>query len=258
MKLLRYILLGLAAYLVFILLLFPASLVVDRLNLKPISLTGLEGPLWNGSVAKVITPNTSLPTGPDSFLVEDVHWRLAPAKLLSGAAGVSINFSAYGGEGSAVVAQMYNGDTVLTDLVYQGTGKSLSILLDPFVKIGGNLTLEVSKLLLKQKILRSLRGSVQWTNATIEVPVQTTLGTVSLEIKPEGEQHLAKISTNGGDLEIKGKVTLEANGNFQADITIKSKPDTPVEVVDMLRGITRPSSDGRFRIRRNGNINRLM
>ena len=54
-----------------------------------------------------------------------------------------------------------------------------------------------------------------------------------------------------------GKVDVEKNGNFQTDITIKPSPAAPRELTDMLRGMARPSSDGSFRIRRNGNVNRL-
>ncbi len=258
MKMLGYIALGLVSYLVFMLLLFPAAPVIDRIPLAPVSLTGVSGQLWSGDVARVEVPNDSLPTGPDTFELENISWRLAPMKLLTGAGAANVSFEAYGGTGEGLLAQGFSGGMSVEEFIYESSGKSLSVLLEPFVKIGGVLNLKIVEMQMINRQPQSLEATITWKNATLEEPLITKLGEVELNIKPSGEKHIATISSSGGQLDISGKADVEKNGDFKSDITIKPQKGAPQVVTDMLRGIARPSSDGSYKLRRSGNINRLM
>ncbi len=257
MRIIGYILLGLVSYLVFMVLLFPASPVIKRLQTAPLVLNGVSGPLWNGEVAQVVTPNTLMPTGPDDFLLENISWRLAPQKLLSGAGAANIAFSAYGGSGKGLVSRQLDGDTTISGLYYSSNGESLNVLFDPLLKIAGELKLNVAEAVVKNQLLESLDGDLEWNNAVLDVPVVAKLGNLKLTVKPRDEDHIAEITSTGGDLELSGSVDLKKDGNFKTDITIVPRPSASVVLTDMLRGLARPNSDGSFRLRRNGNINRL-
>lgn len=258
MKILGYIGLGLLSYLIFMVLLFPAAPVVDRISLAPVSLNGVSGPLWSGDVATVEVPNDSLPTGPDKFALENVSWRVAPLKLLTGAGAAHIDFEAYGGTGSGLVAQGFSGDMLVEDFTYESNGKSLSVLLEPFAKIGGVFNISIAKLQIVNNQPQSLHATITWKNASLLEPLIAKLGDVELLIKPEGEKHVVSLISNGGELDISGSADIEKNGDFKSDIVIKPNQGAPQVVVDMLRGIARPTSDGAYKIRRTGNINRLM
>ncbi len=257
-KLLLYLSLGLIAYLLFMVVRFPAAPVISRFDLSPITLTGVTGPLWNGHVTSILAPNDSLPTGPDTFLLEDVSWRLAPAHLLKGSGAVDISFDAYGGHGDALVAQSAGGSTSISGFHYESDGNSLSVLLEPFAKIGGKLIIDVNDLQLENQLLESLDSKILWENATLIEPTPAKLGDVIVVIVPNADKHTATITATGGDLEINGSIDVELNGNFKSDITIKPSPGAPRELTDMLRGLSRPASDGSFRLRRSGNANRMM
>ena len=258
MKILGYIGLGLIAYLFFVVLLFPAAPVVDRMPLAPISVTGVNGPLWSGDVASVEVPNDSLPTGPDTFELENVSWRVAPLKLLTGAGAATIGFEAYGGNGGGLLGQGLSGDMFIEDFTYESDGKSLSVLLEPFAKIEGVLTITIAEMNVINRQPQSLEATVTWKNASLVEPLITKLGDIALTIKPDGAKHVAKITSDGGHLDIAGSAIIEKNGDFKSDIVFKPTQGAPQVVVDMLRGIARPSSDGSYKIRRTGNINRLM
>lgn len=258
MKILGYIGLGLLSYLFFMMLLFPAAPVVDRIALGPVSLVGVSGPLWSGNVATVEVPNDSLPTGPDTFEVENISWQIAPLKLLTGAGAAKIDFEAYGGKGHGLVAQGFSGDMFVEDFTYEADGKSLSVFLEPFAKIGGVLNVTIERMQMVNHQPQSLEAIVTWKNASLIEPLLTKLGDVEVLIKPEGEKHIANISSNGGQLDISGTADIDKNGDFKSDITIKPNQGAPQVVVDMLRGIARPTSGGAYKIRRTGNINRLM
>ena len=258
MKILGYIALGLLSYVAFMVLLFPAAPVVDRIPLAPVVLSGVSGPLWSGDVASVEIPNDSLPTGPDNFELENVSWRLAPLKLLTGAGAAKIDFEAYGGAGEGLVAQGFSGDMSIEDFIYEADGKDLSVLLEPFAKVGGTLSINVADMQVVNRQPQSLEATIIWKNATLEEPLISKLGEVELTIKPDGEKHVANISSSGGQLDISGSANIEKNGDFKSDILIKPNKGAPQVVVDFLRGIARPTSNGSYKIRRTGNINRLM
>lgn len=257
-KFLLYTLLALLAYLIFMVVRFPAAPVVSRLELRPLVVSGVSGPLWKGNVAAVEAPNDALPTGPDTFLLEDVSWQLAPMALLSGKGAANIRFYAYGGTGEGQVAQGLAGDTVVSDFSYVSNGRSLNILLEPLASISGEFSLQVDELILENQLLNTMQGRVVWQNAGLLEPTPAKLGNVSIDIRPEGDSHIAAVSATGGDLEIDGTVDVEKNGNYKTDITIRPKPGAPRELTDMLRALGRPASDGSFRVRRSGNANRMM
>jgi len=258
MKFLRYLLLGIIAYGFFMMLLFPVSMVVNRFNVDPIKLSSVTGMIWSGNVEQLEVPNTSLPTGPDIFLIEDINWKLAPSELLKGGAAVAIDFKAYGGAGSGTVSQLFSGNQALKDFAYTVSGEGISALLDPFIKIAGDLNLTVKELIVKNQLLDTLQARLQWKGATLEIPTFAKLGNISVDIKPDDQKHILKIISTGGDILITGEVEMEKNGAFKSDILIKTTANTPVALSDMLRTIARPASDGSYRIRRSGNINRLM
>lgn len=258
MKILGYIGLGLISYLLFMVLLFPAAPVVDRLSLAPASLSGVSGPLWSGSVDTVEIPNDTLPTGPDYFELNNVAWRVAPLMLLQGAGATNIDFEAYGGSGGGLVAQSFTGNTFVEDFNYESDGQSLSVLLEPFAKIGGTFTINVAEMQMVNQKPQSLDATIIWKNASLIEPLITKLGDVALTIKPDGEKHVANISSSGGQLDITGTVDIEKNGDYKSNIVIRPNQGAPQVVVDMLRGIARPTSDGAYKIRKTGNINRLM
>ncbi len=258
MKFFRYLLLGIISYVVFMLLLFPASAVVDRIKLEPLNLTNITGPLWNGKIEKIEFPNTALPTGPDIILIENISWQPIPVALLKGAGAMQIDFSAYGGLGSGQVEQRANGNQAITEFNYKGKGEGISVLLDPFVKLDGDFILDVKELVLEKQLLKTMEAELLWNNAVLQIPTFAKLGSVVLKVNPKGAIHIADVSSEGGDLEIKGRIEIEKNGSFKSDITIETNPETPVALTDILRGIARPSSNGNFRIRRSGNVNKLM
>lgn len=258
MRILGYLSLGLLAYVVFVLVLFPASIVVKRLPLGPVSISGVEGPLWGGTASVVQIPNESLPTGPDMFSIEDISWRLAPLQLLAGAGATTVSFSAYGGEGSGLLSQSVTGTLAVEDFHYSGTGNGLSELLEPLAKIGGSLKLSINSMEVVKQNPQSLDATLQWEKAMLLEPMPASLGLLNISIAPDGERHVADITATGGDFTITGSVDIDKNGDYKSDIVIKPQASAPREVTDMLQRVARRSSDGSYRIRQSGNINRMM
>lgn len=258
-RVIKFSLIGLLAYVLFLLLRFPASAVVSRVDTRPAVLSGISGSVFNGEVDTITMPNNALPTGPEQFLIENVGWRFSPTKLFSGAGGASISFDAYNGHGEGQVAQTFSGASQVSDFRYVTDADGINVLLDPLAEVAGQLAIDVADLTLRNQLLESFTGMIEWRGTQILRPVPARLGTVEISIEPdEAESHVATVAASGGELTISGTVRVALNGDFSTDLLIQPDPSASRELTDMLRAMARPSSDGSFRVRRNGNFKRMM
>lgn len=257
MRLFRLLLLCLLVYAGTIIWMLPAAPVVDRIKpmLNPLELAGVEGRVLKGSIASAFYDDGILPVE-----LQNVTWKLAPQKLFSGAAGVDFTFDAYGGAGKGQVAQRYNGDTTLTDVTFSGPAEELEALLPlPVAKFSGNLNVDIASVEIRNQLLSTFRGQVSWADAILEQPIRAALGKIDLDVKPVDDlTHRGFITAVGGELGVEGTVDMKQNGDFKADITVTPTADAAPELLSALRGLGRPDASGRFRIRQNGNVNRLM
>ena len=256
---LKFSLIGVLAYVLFLALRFPASSVVSRFDTRPATLSGVSGSVFHGEVDSITLPNNSLPTGPDQFLVENVSWRAAPTALLRGSGAANISFDAYNGHGEGLVAQTFTGTSEVRDFRFVTDAEGVNVLLDPLAEVLGQFAIDITDLSLRNQLLDAFSGNIEWRGAQIVRPVPAKLGTVTIQVEPdEPQSHVATINASGGDLTISGTVKVALNGDFNADVLIEPTNNAPRELTDMLRAMARPSSDGSFRVRRNGNFKRMM
>lgn len=257
MRVIRLLLLGMLVYVGTIAWLFPAAPVAERFApmLQPLVLNNVSGSLLNGAVGEVSYDDGVIPLN-----LSNVSWRLVAQKLFTGAAGVSFSFDAYGGGGNGVAAQRWNGDLDLTDFDFSGPAKGLEALLPlPIAAFSGQLDAGIELLEIRDQLLKTVRGTVDWKQALLEQPVRANLGDIALDIKPVDENsHRGFLVAKGGDLSIDGTVDLALNGDYRTDITITPASSASPELLNSLRSLARPDPAGRFRIRQNGNVNRLM
>src|SRR3954468_16935037 len=71
--------LGIAAYLLFLALLAPASIVMAKADLPPgVSLADVQGTLWNGSARATVRQGSA------SLAIDRVEWHFVPSQLFTG------------------------------------------------------------------------------------------------------------------------------------------------------------------------------
>ena len=257
MRILWLVLLGLLSYVVGVLVFFPAAPVVERIKpqLAPIALEGVSGKLYSGQIDSVRSMDDLLP-----LEFSNVGWTLAPTTLLTASAGARFRFEGYGGEGQGLAARRYNGEIRISDFAFNAQAKALEPLLPvPIASFNGELTGEIEAITLVDQLLERFEGTLIWSNAQLESPVPTALGTLQVQITPDGEQaHRITLDASGGDVAMDGTVMLSLNGDFSADIMFTPAANAPAGVVNGVRQIGRPDAEGRVRFVREGNVNRLM
>jgi len=257
MRFITLCVLGLASYLIAMVVLFPVAPVVDRIRpqLGPVALTGVHGKLYKGVIDEVRSTDDLLPL---SF--QNVGWVLAPKTLLRGAAGAQISFNGYGGSGKGLVARAWDGSIAVTDFDITAQAKELEPLLPvPIASFSGELVGDFDLISIVNNLLQSVDGTLTWSNAALQTPVPTALGEVVVVIESQEQQsHVVTLNATGGDITMDGSVTLTQSGDFAADVLFTPTPSASPDVLNGLRQMGRADEQGRVRFQRQGNVNRLM
>ena len=123
----------------------------------------------------------------------------------------------------------------------------------------GELIGNIQKVSLVDNLLAEAQGHLTWKNAALQTPIPTSLGTVEVDIKPQGENaHVVTVKAAGGDVAMDGTVTLSLNGDFNANVLFTPAQSASAAVRNGLRQMGRADAQGRVRFQRTGNVNRLM
>lgn len=258
MRVVRLCLLGLLAYVVSMLVLFPLSPIIDRIEpqIAPVKLVGVNGKIFKGQIDSVLYQDDLLP-----LQVSDVNWSLAPGALLKGT-GANISFIGYGGGGQGQVLRKWNGNLAVSDFTFDAVAKEFEPLLPipGLATFTGNLSGDINDLILENQLLATFIGNIKWQDASISSAFfSANLGNLDIDVDPSGDkQHRAEISAKGGEIELEGSVDMTQNGDFDADILITPASTASSELLQQLRQFTRPESGGRYRYAQKGNIHRLM
>jgi len=256
MRIVQLALLALIAFVITVIVRFPAAPVLSRLQpqLGPIALEGIDGPLIGGQIARVRSTDDLLP-----LEFTDVGWSLAPLRLFRGL-GADVDFEGYGGAGEGEVTRSWNGRVFIDDLQFEADAKALEALLPvPLASFSGRLDGDVETIVLENESLTRFNGRLSWTDALLETPLRASVGTLDIVVEPDdNETHTATLSATGGDVAVDGTVTLALNGDFNADVLLTPAADAPPDLLAALSRMARPESGGRFRWQQNGNVNRLM
>jgi len=259
MRVVRLILLGLLAFVVTIVWLFPAAPLIEKIkpNIKPVELAGVSGQLFNGQVASVEYADDLLP-----LEFQDVTWKFAAGALLKGGAGANFTFKGYGGGGDGQVSQQWNGDIRVSDIVFSAESKELEVLLPgPVAEFTGEITGQFDKVVLANQLLQSVSGQLNWGEAIIVTrlygpEITANLGQLDIDIAPEqNAAHTVPITSAGGDLAVDGKVVVASNGDYQTNMLLTPSAKAPQELVRVLQQLTQPAGGGLFKIEHNGNMN---
>jgi len=254
MRVIGLCLLCILAFVVSIVVLFPASYVTERIkkDIVPIALSNVEGKLYNGKVGLLENKDDLLP-----LEFQNVSWKLAPSTIPTGG-GVKVKFDGYGGGGEGLVKRAWNGDMSVTNLNFSAKTPEFDSFPLPFASLKGDMTGKVQSLQLKNQLLTEFVGQVFWNDAELALPVVMRLGKVELDVKPEGENtHIANIKARGGQVDADGKVTLSLAGDFNADVVLTPTSSATPDVASTLSQFARRDAQGRYRWVQRGTVNRL-
>ena len=241
---------GILAYLLFCLILTPASLWLKLVSLPAsVQLGPVSGTLWSGQIQGVQQGAWYLP---------QLSWQLQLSSLWRGQLGLLLS----GGELKdqdqpylKLQAKLSPGAVTVTQSVLRlpMAGLMSQLQLPMPVDASGELVLNLQQLTLGQPYCNALSGNASWQQARFKSPI----GWLDLR------QIDAKLSCEQGNLRL---VTLPDNplalaitadvmaGRYQLNGTLKPDASMPKEVHDAMRFVSQPDANGRYSIQFGGQI----
>lgn len=250
MKKRYFIISGIIAYLVFLIVSMPAAPVLSQLQryLPAVSIQGISGSLWNGN-ATVITINRQQ-------TLNNTAWHFNGWYLFKGQISAHIK--------THYQEQIVSGDF---DLHPSGkiTAQNVSASMEaatlaqlariPLAELSGSVSLKIDQLEWQQGQVPRASGHLQWNNAAVTVSETARLGNITIALAENKKSPLqASISNRGGDIKLEGDANVSEDGNYSLKLKMLPNKSASSNVRRSLGMIAKPRPDGSYQLNNNGNL----
>ncbi|MDH5257092.1 MAG: type II secretion system protein N [Gammaproteobacteria bacterium] len=249
----RYILLGLVFYFVFLITQLPVSKVYyfaeDIIDEKkiPLDVYGLSGSLWQGEAKRIVYAGKPF---------NQVAWELHPLALLTGDLSASLRFKNAEADASGLVSYSFTGDLNIENLLVniQAT-EALKMAKIPAFKLGGEFKLNLPRLMLADQRLTYVSGRLLWSDAKSIFPQKLDLGDLVVDLSTADDDVIsARLSDGGGPLELGGGLTLTPDGKYVFNGEFASRDGRNSVLGRALGFMGRYDANGKAVLSRSGNV----
>lgn len=249
----KYVFLGLASYLVFVIVQFPANkayyLVEDILDEQnvPLELFDVKGSLWHGTASTLIY---------DGKRFDAVAWEFHPLDLLTANASVSFRFKGINTSVKGKLSKSVFGTLALNNVQANiGATELLSLLKIPAVKLGGSFALNLSQLKLSGKTVDYIQGRLLWSDAESQFPQKLTMGDIFSDFSTTDDGVIqAKLGDGGGPLELNGDLSVNPDGKYDLKGLMAARAGRQSVLGRSLGFIGKYDASGKASFNRSGNI----
>lgn len=244
---LRFTLLGLAAYLLFLVVMVPAAQIVSWLSpaVGNVRISGLSGTLWSGEALVVEAGGLGL---------QNLEWQLRPMALFTGVLEFALTARLGNERVHAHAGVNLLGNKRLTDVqgrvALDHVLKSLGIAQ---VGVSGLLALDLDEVRWNETHVPLMEGIVRWEPAAIVAPLDLDLGVASLSMHTANDRTLGDLDASGGQLLVQGKVELNTDGAYSLNADLRSRGDLPSQLAESLATFTE-YSNGVYRLEWSDNV----
>lgn len=250
----HYLLLGVAAWLLFLLWRFPAAVAYDLASesLGPqLRLAGLSGTLWHGRAEQLQYGNQPL---------GEVEWRLSASGLLVGRVWADLNLRQDDGYLQGEVALPL--PLSAAEAEFTGVRGRLPLqLLQPYLKqlppiLNGELSLKLGELALSgDGRLQRASGRLVWHQAGVSAPQPLEFGDLVMELENAAEGGITgRLSDNGGPLQLQAQLSLDPQGRYRLQGRVQAAPGAPAELRQSLGMLGRADAEGGYPLNFSGNL----
>jgi general secretion pathway protein N len=242
-----YSLLGLLAYLLFLVWTFPADRAVALLRSQTpqLQMTGVTGTVWSGRATILQYQGQRLPR---------FKWQFQPLALFKAQLAFAIAFDGEGRTGSADVGLRPDGSVVVEDIDAHLPMADLATQLGIPISLNGMVEVALAELTVANDMVQSAQGTLHWREAAMTAPVAQKLGDFSAQLTTEAAGIKAQIRDEGGPLQLEGTVRLINDGSYQfsAKATVRDVQQTLLQ--QALQAAGRQEADGRVLLEYNGRL----
>lgn len=236
-RVLRWWLLGLGAYLVFMATLLPAAYLLPRLlRAHPeVRVSGVSGTLWSGDALQLEVQGVPLGA---------VHWRFDWLALFSFSYGLHLDLSGDANLGGRLDARGKS-------LFLRGIDGRLPVsMLEHWLplpphSLSGSLRLDLKSLTLKDGRITGAEGEVDLEDATLSWPSSMTLGSFTVTLSPAADGGVAAhISDRQSPLKLQADLKLGSDGAYHLSGLLSPKDAGDTATRDLLANLGPADSTG--------------
>ena len=246
-RIVAYVVLGLLAYVGFLLSTFPAERAFAMLSqqLPNLRAAGLSGTAWSGQASVLQIQGQNL---------EKLQWQLKPWSVLFGQLELDVQLDGADVAGHASIGLQADGAVQLTDVDLRLSAAEMSTQFQAPVDLGGQFIVQLqSAKLMGQKIL-SAEGQVRWQRAALVSPFDQPLGEFVAQLSTEADDIKAQVKDEGGPLQLDGVASLKSDGSYNFNGSVSVRDSQQQLLVQGVKAMGRPGSDGRVPLRYSGRI----
>ena len=248
---LRYVIFGLLAYVVFLVLQFPAERAYGLWKsgpgaAQPVVLGELSGSVWSGAANVAVIGGQRL---------EALHWSLHPWRMLLGKLALDWGLKVPDGYATGELAADPGGGLALQRLEARLPLDQLSgIKALAALRPSGAVNLNLRDVQWDGKTLASADGRLVWSGAGINLFQPLEFGDLSLTLETGAEGVSGVLSDAGGPLQAEGLLSLKADGSYQFSGAFAVRGDGHAPLQQALRSMGRPGADGKVRVNYSGQL----
>lgn len=248
-----YVTLGVCAYLIFTVVIFPADLAYVWLSssLKNIALYDVKGTAWRGRAAAVTV-------GDRTF--RSVEWNLRPWSVVLGRVDANVRFDNGASWAKGNVGLGLDKSLRMSGLDAQiAIGEIKPLLPKLPVDLGGVLAVNVNSghFDTAAKKLTDLTGNITWQNASLPMLNNLALGNFRVELTTTNDGIQGKLNDDGsGPLVADGTLVLKPDNSYQLNGTLAARDKARADIANGIRFIpgAKPEPDGRVKVSFNGTL----
>ncbi len=248
MRLRHLLLLGIPAYLVFLVLTLPATLVLGWLRPADAGwwLESVQGSVWCGEARRLHYAGLSL---------DNPEWRLRPLALLLGRVEYGLRVSGEAATVDARVGRALDGGFYLRDTHGRLAAALLTALVSgELLHAGGELQVELAALDYDQGP-QSATGQLRWQAAALTDPMEISLGDFQLLLETKDEPGIHGVLTDTqGVIAVDARLSLHPDGRYELLGTLEPRANATDELRESLALLGRPDARGRYRLNYRGKL----
>jgi hypothetical protein len=225
-----------AAFLLGLIVLFPARLAVAWFAPSAFGAAGVEGTVWSGRAARASAAGIYL---------APISWEFRPTALLGGAVGYRIDAEMPGGSVRGDVAVTVTGALRVDDLQASVPLESVSRLM-PVAQAEGRLRASIERGRFADGWPTDLVGTVSVEDLVYRPAGSNSIGNYRVEFLPTEEDGLRGVlADGGGPLEVAGELALTGERNYELRGQVKAREGAPAALANSLRFLGSADEAGR-------------
>lgn len=208
-------------------------------------LNGVDGTAWSG---------TALEASVDGVAGRNLSWSVRPLGFLFGRLEVKTRLQVAGGAVAGVVSKG-RGGVMLRDLVANLPASFLAGQLGGFgVELEGSLAARLERLLVQEKRLAEVVGTIVWSGAKVTAPQEVRLGDLKTDWTTQNGEVRGVLTDGGGPLHAQGTMALAADGAYEFKGAFRARDRAQPALEQALQMFGRPERDGAVKVALSGRL----